>query len=195
MHLNLEERKKVTLSFFDDWILKPELLPAWLQAGAAVIALGLGVWSVRASSASQRQHDRLEVRGLAVAIYPELCMLPTMIQNVHDGLGKLPIQDGDQSFPASLQLTATLQLTPMLERNIDKLFLLGEVAGPSCLQLVRLLLQYNAFIETVATSSLMMSAAQRREALTHINEHLTLLDQVVTKSEHEVRPVHDSVKG
>jgi hypothetical protein len=182
------------LNFLNDWILKPDLLPAWLQAGAAVVALGLGVWSVRAASASQRRRDRLELRGLAVAIYPELCMLPTIIQNVRDGLSRLPIQDGDQSFPANVHLTAPIELTPMLERNIDKLFLLGEIAGPSCLQLVRLIMQYNSTAQAIASASIVMNAAQKREALSKIADHLSLLDKVVTKCEHEVRPVHESIK-
>ena len=182
------------MTFLSEWIFKPELLPAWLQAGAAVVALGLVVWSVRAAGAAQRQRDRLELRGIAVAIYPELCMLPTMIQNARDGLSKLKFHVGDQSFPASVQLTAPIQLTPMLERNIDKLFLLGEIAGPSCLHLVRLIFQYNSTVEAIASATMMKNASERQEALGHIAQHLALLDQVVAKCEHEVQPIHDSVK-
>jgi hypothetical protein len=186
------ERRSV--SFLDAWVLKPEYLPAWLQAGAAIVALGLGVWSVRASGAAQRRHDLLELRGLAVAIYPELCMLPTMVQNVRDGLSRLRTHDGDQSFPASVQLTAPIQMLPMLDRYIDKLYLLGDVAGPSCLHLVRLIMQYNSTVQNIASATLMMNAAQRQEALGHISEHLSLITQVIAKCEHEVRPIHDSVK-
>ena len=82
----------------------------------------------------------------------------------------------------------------MLERNIDKLFLLGEIAGPSCLQLVRLLFQYNSTVQAIASATMMMSALQRGEALGHITQHLALIDQVIAKCEHEVRPIHDSVK-
>ncbi len=187
---------KLRMNFLDEWIFKPELLPAWLQAAAAVVALGLVVWSVRAAGAAQRRRDRLELRGLAVAIYPELCMLPTVVQNVRDNLARLKIVDGDQSFPASVQLTAPIQLSPMLERNIDKLFLVGDIAGPSCLHLVRLLFQYkyNSTVEEIASATMMMSASQRREAIGHITQHLALIDQVMAKCEHEVRPIHDLVK-
>ncbi len=54
----LPARERI-VTFLDAWVLKPEYLPAWLQAGAAVVALGLGVWSVRASGAAQRRHDFL----------------------------------------------------------------------------------------------------------------------------------------
>jgi hypothetical protein len=40
----------------------------------------------------------------------------------------------------------------------------------------------------------MMSGAQRQEALGHIAEHLSLIEQVIAKCEHEVRPIHDWVK-
>jgi hypothetical protein len=186
--------KRRSVSFLDAWVLKPEYLPAWLQAGAAIIALGLGVWSVRASGAAQRRRDLLELRGLAVAIYPELCMLPTIVQNVRDGLSRLRTHDGDQSFPASVQLTALIQIPPMLDRYIDKLYLLGEIAGPSCLHLVRLIMQYNSTVQNIAAATLMMNGPQRQEALHHISEHLSLIDQVIAKCEHEVRPIHDSVK-
>jgi len=182
------------VSFLDGWVLKPEYLPAWLQAVAAIVALGLGVWSVHASGAAQRRRDRLELRGLAVAIYPELCMLPAIVQNARDGLARLRTHDGDQSFPASVQLTAPIQMPPMLERYIDKLFLLGDIAGPSCLHLVRLIMQYNSTVQNIASATLMMSGVQRQEALGHIAEHLSLIDQVIAKCEHEVRPIHDSVK-
>jgi predicted component of type VI protein secretion system len=182
------------VGFLNAWIFKPEYLPAWLQAVAAVVALGLGVWSVRASGAAQRRRDFLELRGLAVAIYPELCMLPALVQNVRERLANLRTRDGDQSFPASVELSAPIQMTPMLERNIDKLFLLGEIAGPSCLHLVRLIMQYNSAVQNIARATLIMNAAQRQEALGHIADHLSLIEQVIAKCEHEVRPIHDSVK-
>jgi len=53
----------------------------------------------------------------------------------------------DQSVAASFQAGATIQTPPMLERNIDRLFMLGDVAGPNCLHLVRLLMQYNTTVK------------------------------------------------
>ena len=56
-------------------IFKPANLPAWLQAVAALIALGISVYAVRANGADERKRARLELRGIVVAIYPELSML------------------------------------------------------------------------------------------------------------------------
>jgi hypothetical protein len=100
-----------------------------------------------------------------------------------------------QQVAASLQLTATIPVPPMMERNIDKLFILGDVAGPSCVHLVRLLFQYNATIESVAVRMGALNPEQWIEAVSHLEQHLTLLDQVIQKCEHEVRPIHDAVSG
>jgi len=100
-----------------------------------------------------------------------------------------------QSVMASLQLTAHIQVPPMLERNIDKLFILGDVAGPNCVHLVRLILQYNDAANNIISHIAAMNAEQWPEAVRHLEEHLALLDKVIEKCEHEVRPIHDAVKG
>ena len=121
-------------------------------------------------------------------------MFPTITQRVRVGLSLLEARNGDQSFPASMELIALIQLPPMLERNIDKLFLLGDAAGPSCLSLVRFIFQYNETVQRIASEAMMMNAPQRVEALGQIEKHLTLLDKIVEKCTHEVGPIHNSVK-
>jgi hypothetical protein len=185
-------------AFLDDWVLKPQYLTAWLQAATAIVALCISVWAVWWTGAVARRRDRLELRGLAVAVYPDIVMLKTSIQNVRDGLAFLKKRDRGlvgQSVAASLQLTAYIQVPPMIERNIDKLFILGDIAGPSCLHLARLLQQYNALSERIAARVVVLSAEQWVEAADHLEEHLALLDKVVEKCEHEVRPIHDAIKG
>jgi hypothetical protein len=185
-------------AFLNDWILQPQYLTAWLQAATAIVALCISVWAVWWTGAVARRRDRLELRGLAVAVYPEIVMLKTSIQNVRDGLAFLKKRDGGlvgQSVAASLQLTAYIQVPPMLERNIDKLFILGGLAGPSCLHLVRLLLQHDALVERIASHIVSLNAEQWVKAADHIEEHLTLIDKVIEKCDHEVRPIHDAIKA
>lgn len=172
--------------------------PSWLQAFAAIVALGISVWAGVRSTAIVRRRDRLELRGLAVAVYPEIVMLKTSVQNVRDGLLALKARDKNlvgQSVAASVQLTAQIQIPPMLDRNIDKLFILGELAGPSCLHLVRLLIQHNVAVDAIASRMMMLNAEQWIEAVDQLEDHLTLLDNVIAKCEHEVQPIHDSIKG
>jgi hypothetical protein len=149
--------------FLDRWVLKPEYLPAWLQATAAIIALAISVWAVWWTGASSRRRDRLELRGIAVAIYPEIKMLETSVGQVREGLidlKKTYANQVGQGIAATLQMTATIPIPPMMDRNIDRLFLLGDIAGPSCVHLVRLLIQYNEFVERLASRLVTLNAQQ-----------------------------------
>jgi len=185
-------------AFLDEWILKPDYLPAWLQAAAAIVALGISAWAVWWTSAATRRRDRLELRGVAVAVYPEILMLKVSTKQVREGVAEIKKRYGTlvgQSVAASLQMTASIQVPPMIERNIDKLFILGDLAGPSCLHLVRLLLQYNTAVDGIVSHVVTLNAEQWVEAVGHLEEHLVLLDGVIDKCEHEVRPIHDAIKG
>lgn len=186
------------MNFLDSWILKPEYLPAWLQAASAITALAISVWAVWWTGAAARRRDRLERRGLAVAIYPELLMLKESTAQVRSGMADMRQRYGNlhgQSIAASFQNTASIAIPPMIERNVDKLFLLGDLAGPSCLHLYRFLLQYNTMVGQFASRVAMMTPEQWIETTGQLDEHLTLLDGIIDKSEHEVRPIHNSIKG
>jgi hypothetical protein len=184
--------------FLTNWILRPDYLPAWLQAIAAVVALALSAFAIWWSGAAERRRNRLEVRGIAVAIYPEIEMLGISTQNVRQGIAELTRRYASlagQSVAASLQLTASIQLPPMLDRYTDRVFILGDIAGPICLHLIRLVHQYDAFVEQVVARVAMLNVEQWVEAVKQLEAHLTLLDKVIEKCEHEVRPIHDAVKG
>jgi hypothetical protein len=176
-------------------VTKPELL-AYLQAFTAIVALGISVWAVLRNTSATRRRDRLELNGLAVSIYPELLMLPTLIQNVRDGLKRLKARYGSlvgQSVAASFELTAQISIPPMLERNVDKLFLLGPLGGPTCLQLYRLLLQYNSTVSAVAQHLVLLNSDQWKDAVDQLEQHLTLLENVVATCAHHVAPIHDTI--
>jgi len=40
-----------------------------------------------------------------------------------------------------------------------------------------------------------LNAEQWVEAVGHLDEHIALLEGVIGKCEHEVRPIHDAIKG
>jgi len=172
-------------------------LPSWLQAFTAFVALGVSVWAVIRSSSSQRKRDRLESRGIAVAVYPEILMLPTIIQNVRDNLRLLTERNANlvgQSVAASVQQIARIEIPPMLDRNIDRLFMLGDLGGPSCLQLVRLIMQHNTTVDALANGMVVMGR-QWPEVVGQIEPHLALLEKVVEKCEHEIKPLHGAIRG
>jgi hypothetical protein len=186
----------------DIWISIKSLLAApsftsWLQAFAAIVAIGISVLSLLRGSAADRRRERLQRQGIAVAIYPELLKLQVLIQNTREALAKLKVNPDHlvgQSIAADLLNSSTLTLPSMLERNIDKLFMLG-VPGVVCLQLVNIIWQHNVLANDIAARVAIMNAQQWPEAIAHLEQHLHLLDTIVGKCAHEVKPLHDSVKG
>lgn len=140
----------------------------------------------------------MELRGLAVAIYPEIQMLKVRVAQVRDGVADSKKRYGQlfgQNIAWDLRSITSITVPPMLERNTDKLFLLGEVAGPSCIQLVRFVAQYDEFAERLVAHIVTLNAEQWQETIDQLDEHLALLDGVIDKCEMEVRPIHNSIKG
>jgi hypothetical protein len=76
------------MAFLKEWVFEPAYLPAWLQAAAAIVALAISVWAVWWTGAVARRRDRLEIRGIAVAVYPEIEMLKISTQNVRHGVAR-----------------------------------------------------------------------------------------------------------
>lgn len=170
--------------------------PSWLQAFTAVVAIVISVLALVRGNAADRRRERLQRQGIAVAVYPEILKLEVLIENAREGLGRLrsnPHHLVGQSVAHDLQQTAKISLPPMLERNIDKLFMLGGLAGVSCLQLVNVIWQHNALADELAARVAMMNATQWPEAIGHLEQHLGLLEGVVAKCKHEVGPIHDEV--
>jgi hypothetical protein len=186
---------------FHMWLLtvfSNPTLASWLQAFAAVVALGISVWATWRVGSAERRRDLLQARGIAVAIYPELQKLKVTVSDIQGNLEQFRMQASHlvgQSVAANIQGLAQISMPPMIDRNIDKLFMLGKVAGPSCLQLVGMLFQYNTFVDQLTGGMMSMNAQQWTDAVPHLEDHLALIDRIIEKCEHEVRPIHDAIKG
>jgi hypothetical protein len=140
----------------------------------------------------------MQALAIAVAIYPELLKLKITLKDSQDRLQKLVQMHAGRQVGQSIALNIQNEMAevpPMLERNIDRLFLLGERAGPSCLQLINVMLQYNKFVDQIAAATAIMNADQWAEGISHLLEHLKLLDGVVDKCEHELAPLHNAANG
>jgi hypothetical protein len=182
-----------------DWIstIIPRIdVPAWLQAFAAVVALVISVWGVLRAGSSERRRDRLEAMGLAVAIYPEIDKLRISLDDRRQRLRAIKVDLGNQpgQFVGANINSMQIEMPTMFDRNIDRLFMLGAKAGPSCLQLVNVLLQYNTFVNEISQRTMMLGPNQWANGLDQLDEHLTLLSGVIVKCECDVRPLHDAVK-
>jgi len=178
-------------------LAKPDLA-SWLQAFAAIVALGISVWAIWRVGAAERRRDQLQARGIAVAIYPELLKLQVTVGYVKKGLQQQKALAGNlvgQSVAASIQELAQIPMPPMIDRNIDRLFMLGGVAGPSCLQLVGSLLQYNTLVEEFAARMMSMNAEQWTSRVPYLEENISLVSKAIEKCEREVWPIHNAIKG
>jgi hypothetical protein len=172
-------------------------LPAWLQAFAAVVALVISVWATIRATSIETRKDRLQAHGIAVAIYPELLKLKTTIDDMRSVVAALIRHDQSalaQGMAANVDGNLKIEIPSMLDRNLDRLFLLGDAAGPACLQLVTVILQHNKLVDTVTARILSMEKAQTDEALGYVEQHLILLEKVVVKCCDSVRPIHDTIK-
>jgi hypothetical protein len=183
-----------------------KLLYDWqtlIAGGLAIVAAIIGaIAAYRVGNAQVRvakQKDLLQAHGIAVAIYPEILKLKLIIEDARQQLRQLNEQfagrQPGQTIAAHVGKVMTIQIPPMIDRNIDRLFILGDVAGPACLQLVNVLLQYDTLVQNVTSRMMMLNADQWPEAIKHLQEHLILLEEVVAKCKHEVRPIHDTIKG
>ncbi len=179
----------------EQW-LSNEALAAWLQAFAAAIALIISVWAVLRTGAVERRKDKLRARAIAVAIYPEVLNLESVVNWMQSYLNDLRKIDSavGQSVAANVS-NAHITMPAMIERNIDNLYLLGEPAGPTALQLVNLLGQYNSLVVDVSQRMMAMNAEQWKPSIGRLDAALDALAGTLRKAADDIRPIHDAVKG
>jgi hypothetical protein len=184
-------------SFLQSWVLKPEYFPAWLQAIAAIVALMIGVWAVWWPTVLSRRRDRTEQRALAVAVYPEISKMRDDIQLCRERL-ELIVEKSEnllgQNIAYTVQISGAIPICPMLNRSIDRLFILGDSAGLSCITLVRLLTQYNERLANLSACLGAMDQHQWPDAVRVLIERLKLFRESAIDCEHKVRPIYLSAK-
>jgi len=165
-----------------------------VQAVATVLALYLGVWAPRRAEQIAQRKERLQARCIAVAIEPDLQYLEVKLDNARGMLevqSKIPGQVNAIGF-SNLLRSVQLEIPPMLDRNVDQLYLLGESAGPTVLQLVTVALQYNAMIEVASSRCLNEAHVSPRVHANHLLGHITLMDKLIGEAGKEIKPIHDS---
>jgi hypothetical protein len=173
-------------------------LPAWLQAFAGLVALVISVWAAMRIGRDERRRDGMQALGIAVAVYPELLKLKVTLGDSQQRLQQLVQAHAGSLVGQTIALNIQnerIEIPAMLDRNVDRFFLLGERAGPSCLQLINVILQYNIFVDQIAGRTSIMNAHQWVEGVSHLTDHLKLLDAVIDKCEHEVAPLYNAIKA
>jgi hypothetical protein len=141
---------------------------------------------------SAERTKRLQAKGIAVAVDLGLSTLETDIQRARDNLIRLKTDVSDnagQTIMARVQEIAKIQPPPILERNVDKLYMLGEPAGPLCLRLIHMLFEQD--MQTVASVSSMgpMSRYEWPPVVDELERSLAGLSDKVAECERAVQPI------
>jgi hypothetical protein len=190
------------LSVLYDW---QTIITGGLAILAALIGGGMtcraGVIQAKATRkaaneqiAAAARKDRLQARGVAVAIYSDILELKIIIEksrtHINEITRSLSEELPGQNIAALVQEVGSIEMPRMLNSNIDLLFMLSEPAGPACLQLVSLLFQYDALVRDITSRIVTRNADEWAEKdIRHLEEHLTSLEEAVTKCKNEVHEI------
>ncbi len=144
--------------------------------------------------AAAARKDRLQARGIAVAIYSDILELIIIIEKSRSRINEITRSFSGrlhgQNITALVQEVGSIEMPRMLNSNIDLLYMLGEPAGTSCLQLVSFVFQYDALVRDIASRIVTQGANEWAETdVRHLDEELTSLGQLVTKCKDEVQPI------
>jgi hypothetical protein len=169
---------------------------SWLQAFAALVALFISVWATLRVGALERRRDRLQARGIAAAIYPELLKLSISVEYTRNGLEGYKAKFGNlvgQSVADTIQQLATIPIPPMIERNTDKLYLLGGAAGSVNLHLVSSLFDYNGLVQSLTAQIATMNAEEwTTNVIPKMTKGADFIGEVVQTCTQEVKPIYDA---
>lgn len=152
MDIGLPEKLTV-YRLLTDWGSVIGGLFALLAGGAAYIAGCLQARATRQAAAIQveamTQRDRLQARGIVLAIYPELLEM----QTAHERALKF-LRNGasPESFGQGFGRVMHIAMPPLMGRNVDSFFLVNP-GGASLVQLVSVTEQYNRLLTKLAVHS------------------------------------------
>ena len=169
-------------------------LAAWVQAGSAAIALGIAIFvpyrlDERARSRAENER-RMKARAISKAIFPELlearAALDGTVARWRGATG------GILGAGSVAQLAAfRMRVPPSLESAFDQLYVLGEPAGPSLMQLKSVMAQYNRMIDELERRVSSDREVVLERAAEAMAGHLAALDKLIQDAKAEITPIHD----
>jgi hypothetical protein len=179
-----------------------KLLTDWgsfIGGAFALIAGGAAYIGARQAATKQiramTSKDRLQARGIAVAIYPDIINLEIAVKNAQVRLSAFIEQYAGQlvgqNVSDDLQSISGLFLPQAIDRNYDMLFLLGDKAGVSCLTLVSMLYEHFAFVNETAASIALLHADEWPRLAHQLEHRVTLFDNVIAQCKRELEPIRD----
>jgi hypothetical protein len=163
-------------------------LAGWLQARATRLAADRQL-------AADGNRDRLRTHGIAVGIYPELTLSIRGDYEKAQGV----IDDWSKPKPGGITTTAIaarirdarISVPPLLDRFTGDLHLLGD-AGPSVLQLVSFIWQYDSLIDDGALNVERQAKIFNPISLAGaLSPHLKNIGERLDEAEQKVAVIHD----
>lgn len=173
------------------WIEAHPGLAAWLQAVGVLFAIGVAIWvplKQRRDERAEREAERLlKARAVVVLIAPELLELEAQVETVLSQFAAAPptMMGGAFSF---LLAQAGMSVPTMLERSIDRLYLLGDPAGSTLLQLVSVTAQYGRLYERAPLGLTPTASIDAADRLRHLKPHVELMKTLLSQAGKELVP-------
>jgi hypothetical protein len=169
-----------------------------IAGGLAIVAAIIGAIAAyrvgRAQIIAAKHRDRLQARGIAVGVYPELWELQVLHKRALIVIEQWSAVDRRIMNTTTLVpaiLNARIGLTPLLSRNIDNLFLVQPGAA-SLQQVFSFTLQYNKLVETLAQQ--VEDNVNSFEPLAHqqaLSGNLRAIGMALEDALREIGPIHD----
>jgi hypothetical protein len=183
--------------FFRD---QGSLIAGALALIAGVIAYYAGVIQARTARdgvdrqlAAAIQRDRVQARCIAVGISPELLQLEVTHERAREAIHLLPTL----SSRTPRQIVADFQDTKIgvpsiSDRLTNQLYMLGEPAGPTMLQLISVVHQYNYMIDRISQqieqNPAYFNPARHQQDL---GGQLTAIGKLIPMAKRETTTLHD----
>ena len=177
------------------------LLTDWgslIGGGVALIAGVLAYIATRQATnrqiAALARKDRLQARGIVVGIYPEPVELQVLHQRALNVIGQWPALKAPTMNTLSLMPAirdAKIELTPILSKNIDNLFLV-EPGAASLQQVISFTQQYNRLVETLAQQiAAEINSFDPPAHQKSLSGNLQAIGMALEDALREIAPIHD----
>jgi hypothetical protein len=182
--------------FFRD---QGSLIASALALIAGVIAYYAGVIQARAARegvdrqlAAAIQRDRVQARCIAVGISPELLQLKVTHQGAREAINLLPTLPSrtPRQIIADMQ-DAKIAVPPISDRLTNQLYMLGEPAGPTMLQLISVIHQYNYLIDRITEQIEQNPAYFNPARHQDLGGQLTAIGELIPMAQRETATLRD----
>jgi hypothetical protein len=168
--------------------------PAWVQAIGAIIALVVAICVPnslhRKEVARANTERRLRTRALAVAIYPDLLEIEAKLERV---LGIITTQlVTGMGSQVQIQLNQMkIEIPSILRGSLDNLYMLGEPAGVTLMQLIAISEQYERMREKSTMGIVPGAKLDPSDIKKNLQPHLDTMRRLAAEAEQALQPIHD----